>query len=964
MNFFWSGRRKEFSFLFLHFLMLNFIFVGQLKARDSGENTSIKETLGAGVAVIPDEKEFVQSLDGAWRFKLEQNKGFDKEKGIIGNESIPVDYPKTFEPFYKTKYTEGAEWVNLAVPGTWEMAGLSPATYNQPDNSSGFYRLWFDVPKSWKGREVRINFDGVQNGAEIWLNGKPVPVSEPSWGRMNYHESGWTAFQADLTSQVKYGSKNLLAVRVTKNTRSSDMDSGDYFFLGGIYRTVTLFSVPKEHISDYKVETRLLKGNLAEVKVIASIVGNEASTLAMKLGDLEKSGNIKNNQVILVQVLKKPKLWSAEFPNLYPLSLELKDKKDKTIETVSKPIGIREVTIENGVLLLNGVPVKFAGVCRQDMSAEKGTAVDMALWEEDIRLMKAANINAIRTSHYPYGSGFYDLCDQLGMYVADELPYCWCATDDPETRPSFEQRARETLWRDKNHPSVILWSIGNENKEGENLQVVSDLVTQLDNTRPSAQSRFMGDKYNTKLSDSHYPAPSKMETQAKEAVKTGQPHVYLETPNSWDIRLAADPGAWERWGPVLQRTWDVCVKYPTIPGIFFWEWQDRGIVDSCATKYYLYYPETGINIKKIKGIVDAFRNPRPWYYEVKMVYSPICVKDTFSLKGNAITFPVENRYSFTELSYLNLNWSLEQNGKTIKSGSGVANIPPLKSGDVKIQLPAATLQQADALRVEFVHPDGNHIVSHRFVLKEISEKKKIDFTNLESFPIPAFNLISRKTEKDKQVWRRITRSTAGLTNVVIEPASANNLKEFKKITADVVLGPENKVVGILQAEFCNGEFKYRLEWTGDETNVQELGWAFPVPEKYDNFSWNRKSRWTDYPAHHISRPVGTAKPGTMDVPVTKMDRVDAYDFNSTKYDCNQASLTSDDGKGIGAVFSPEQRYHCRAGAGKNGGFVLFVNKQVSPPDDLSSGVVQDFYLKMKTGDVIEGSFRIGAVERK
>src|SRR5438046_2448556 len=155
--------------------------------------------------VIPSEKQYVTSLDGTWRFKLEQAKGNYEGRGE--KPKIAVDYPKEFEPFYQTDYKETGDWHDIKVPGNWEIPGYSPATYNQPDNASGFYRFSFDVPKEWDGRIVKLNFDGVQNGAEIWLNGQPVKVDEPSWGRENYHESGWTAFQIDLTPAVKFGEK-------------------------------------------------------------------------------------------------------------------------------------------------------------------------------------------------------------------------------------------------------------------------------------------------------------------------------------------------------------------------------------------------------------------------------------------------------------------------------------------------------------------------------------------------------------------------------------------------------------------------------------------------------------------------------------------------------------------------------------------------------------------------------------
>ncbi|HET6456681.1 MAG TPA: hypothetical protein VFI02_19950, partial [Armatimonadota bacterium] len=267
-------------------------------------------------AVIPSDSHYWQSLDGAWRFKLGRMPG------------APA------EPFYTPDYREDITWNDLGVPGNWEMAGFSPATYVNPDNSSGLYRTWIAVPADWKGRQVQINFDGVQNGAEIWLNGKPVEVSEPAWGRANYHESGWTAWQADLTPQVRFGEKNLLAMRVTKNTKSSDLDTGDYFFLGGIHRTVTLFSVPKAHIDDLTVQT-FLKDDNAEVKTIVEVAGE--GKVSVKLGkEKPVEAAVSGGKVEFSQIVSKPKLWSAEHPNLYPLTVELKDSSGKTIEKLEK----------------------------------------------------------------------------------------------------------------------------------------------------------------------------------------------------------------------------------------------------------------------------------------------------------------------------------------------------------------------------------------------------------------------------------------------------------------------------------------------------------------------------------------------------------------------------------------------------------------------------------------------------
>ncbi|HWX22528.1 MAG TPA: glycoside hydrolase family 2 TIM barrel-domain containing protein [Candidatus Binatia bacterium] len=941
-----------------------------------------------GAALVPSEPAHVKSLAGTWRFKLESAGDEDRQGSEGDNDKRaeaeraktkaakpegPATVSKPVEPFQQLNYMEGKEWANLHVPGNWEMAGLSPATYNQPDNASGFYRLWYSVPRSWQGREVRLLFDGVQNAAELWLNGQPVAVDEPSWGRTNYHEGGWTAFEVDLTPAVKFGQKNLLAVRVTKKTRSVDLDTGDYFFLGGIHRPVTLFCVPKSHLADVTVQTRLLGGNRAEVKVLAEVAGNNGANVSMRLAGLppfdsgaasvagETTAAVEGGRAILTQIVEQPKLWSAEFPNLYDLTLDLKDSRQQTLETVVRRIGIREVTITNSVLLVNGVPVKLAGVCRHDVSATEGTAVGPALWRKDITLMKAANINAIRTSHYPYGAGFYELCDELGMYVMDELPYCWCPTDNPEMQPAFEQRARETVRRDKNHPSVLLWAIGNENKQGPNLRVVADLLKQMDPTRPRLVSCLEGDKNGVELDDSHYTTPADVAKAGQRAPGTGRPHIYLENPNTGDARLAADAGYYERWGAVIRRVWEACLKYETIPGTFIFEWQDRAVADKCPTKPYVYFPETGIQLLKMKGLVDAFRNPRPSLYEVQMAYSPIRIGGTATTSGGRISFPVENRYAFTDLSVLKTSWALERGGKAIASGETRVHLPPLSAGQAELSVRVDALAKADALRVDFIHPNGNWVVAHRFTLKATPPESRLNPVLPAELPIPRFNLVTRITQRNPKVWREVLRFPAYLTNVVVEPASATTLAQLQRLTAQVMGGTNNQVVGALRAEYAGGEFSYQLDWTGNVADVQELGWAFQLPGLGDHFSWDRAARWTVYPKSSIARIAGTARPNTMNLPYTRMARADAFDFNSTKYDCNWASLTTAKGAGLRLEFDPQQRFHCRAGRQKqDSGYVLFVNQQVNPADDFITSVVKDFYLKLKAGDTIKGHFRVGS----
>ena len=933
----------------------------------------LASVLPAAAVTIPAETDHVKTLDGTWRFKLVHT-GNPNAKSNGGGSANAAPQPDPDQSFQEPDYKEGKGWSKLAVPSNWEMAGMSPATFNRPDDTVGLYRLRFDVPKKWKGRCVRLAFDGIQNGAEIWLNGKPVAVDEPSWGRENYHESGWTAFQVHLTPEVKFGEKNVVALRVTKKTRSYNLDAGDYFFLGGIYRPVTLFSVPKTHLADVTVRTRLLAGDLAEVKVLVAVAGNDDARVSMQLAGVggEVTEKVVDGSVELTKIVKQPRLWSAEFPNLYGLTVKLKDSEGHTTEATSQRIGIREVTIKNGVLLVNGVPVKLAGVCRQDCSPTEGTAVGPALWRKDITMMKDANINAIRTSHYPYGAGFYDLCDELGMYVVDELPYCWCRTDEPEMEPAFVQRARETVRRDKNHPSVIIWTIGNEIHAGRNLQVVADLVKELDPTLPRAVSCFDADKYKVELSDSHYTIADKIDQAGIKARETGHPHIYLENPNTWDIRLAADAGTWVFWSTLLERIWNVCTKYDTIPGTFLFEWADRAVTDPNSDESYQqghkngvqllnYFPETGIRLLKMKGLVDGFRNPRPSLYEVKMIFSPVQVGDAPVISADGVSFPVENRFSFTDLSQLKLSWTLEQSGKAIASGDEQAKLAPLNSGNAHISLPASALAEADTLQVEFIRPDGGSIVAHRFVLKKNTPISQMNSALPAGLPIPQFNLVTRTLHRLPQYWLESLRFPAHLANVVTEPANVAMLAQLKDLSADVLDAKNGQVSGHLHARFADGRFSYRLEWAGDEADVQVFGWTFRMPKSCDHFSWDRAARWTVYPSHGIGRAAGTATPDSMNVSFTRMDRPDAFDFNSTKYDCNWASLTTAAGDGLRLGFQPEQRFHCRAGTVDGGeGFALFVNQHVSPPDDVSKGVIPELYMKLKAGDVVEGGFLVGS----
>jgi len=859
------------------------------------------------------------------------------------------------------------------------MAGFSPATYNQPDNASGFYRLKFKVPANWKSRLVKINFDGVQNGCEIWCNGQPVAVDLPSWGRTNYHESGWTAWQADLTPAIRFGQENLLALRVIKNNKGIDCDSGDFFLLGGVHRPVTLFSVPRSHLRDLSIQTKLLPDDQAELKVIAQIENDaKGSKISLLLeGQPAIEGNADDNgQITLTQIVSHPKLWSAEFPNLSTLSLDLKDSDARVVEHLTRKIGIREVSIKKGIFYVNNVPVKLVGICRHDVYPTLGTAINEEVWKKDLLLMKAANFNAVRTSHYPYGSGFYDLCDQLGFYVLDEEPFCWVNCDDPELTPAFEQRARETVARDKNHPCVVIWGIGNENKPGRNNALAAKITRELDPTRPRLISCQRGDQGSegVEFDDAHYTAPQQIHKAEGDKRRARWPMIYTENPNVWDVRNGPDYGSLDLWGAVIDRTWKEVWHDDHVVGTFLWEWQDRAVADKCTNKFYTYYPQTGINVVKVKGVVDAFRNPRPEYYHIKMAQSPIVIGEKPQISGDQVILDLTNRYSFTDLSALAVIWRLSDGSQTLKQGIAKFELPARSNGRVRLELPAG-VRDADTLRLDFDHPGGWNVATYQFSLKPVPQPTPPQLEPVKGLTFPDFHLVTGQLGRAASGWKHLDSVTATLADMKIQRVGGEStsidskmlrsipLVEVSALDADVMLPASTVPSGHLHAEISNGKMSCRLAWSGNKIDVYELGWVFHASKGVDRFSWNRKAVWSYYPPDHIGRPTGTARPDSAKVDLTKVNRPDAFDFNSTKFNCNWASLADSRNRGLCVSFSPDQRQDVRGGFDAHGNCTLVVNRCYSPPRDISTHVVPDLYTVLNKGDVVDGSFQINVARK-
>ena len=394
----------------------------------------------AGHAPVPVDRlrvgnPAVLPMTGTWRFKLDHG----ISPAVKGE--LPADAAM---PDFATPAASDADWKDIPVPANWEIEGFSIPTYqertgNQSDDI-GLYRRWVEVPASFAGQRVLWHFDGVYDGAEVFVNGQ----------RAGYHESGFTAFDIDVTKALKPGQRNLMAVRVYKKTSSGSLDKGDFWCLGGIYRENYLVALPPLHVDDVTVVTDLdAQYKDATLKSTVRVAGPAGAhfNLAGELYSLDgakvalpamsQAGDIGADgfaTVVLSAPVAAPKLWSAEKPNLYYVFYSLSDGK-QTVERVQDRIGFRKVEIKGGVLMVNGVPVKFTGTCRHEEFLTFGHALTEKVWQTDIALMKAANINAIRTSHYNHAARFLELCDEAGFYVLDEMPSCWVAGEIQRPHP-------------------------------------------------------------------------------------------------------------------------------------------------------------------------------------------------------------------------------------------------------------------------------------------------------------------------------------------------------------------------------------------------------------------------------------------------------------------------------------------------------------------------------------------------
>ena len=442
------------------------------------------------------QSDYFQSLNGTWRFHRAQNPG-----------EVP-------HRFYQNSYDDSS-WDQIPVPASWQSLGKydssiytntkHPFRANPPlvptdTNSVGSYRTTFEVADNWQGRQVFLHFAGVQSAMYVWVNGQSV----------GYSEDSMTPAEFNISEHLKPG-ENILAVEVIRWSDGSYLEDQTFWRMSGIFRDVYLFATPAVHLRDFSFSTDLGETYTDATARLALFLTNYADsnyqTHTVRLAMLSPQGDtILQDQIPVVESIPVrqemvidvayevlgPELWSAEQPNLYRLVIVLEDNQGATTEVISTRVGFREVAIEEGQLLVNGVAVPIEGASRHELDTERGQVLSEASMRKNIELTKQQNVSAVRTSHYPNDPRWYDLTDECGLYVIDEAnvkSYPWWSEGhspvlDTAWQGAFVARGVAMAERDKNHPSVIMWSLGHETGDGPNIQAMADTLRALDPTRP------------------------------------------------------------------------------------------------------------------------------------------------------------------------------------------------------------------------------------------------------------------------------------------------------------------------------------------------------------------------------------------------------------------------------------------------------------------------------------------------
>lgn len=845
---------------------------------------------------------FFMSLNGDWKFHW-----------VPKVADVPLE-------FYAENFNDSA-WKTISVPGNWELNGYGTPMYinsgyafpkNPPfidreDSPTGVYRQYFNLPENWDERKVFIHFEGGTNSMNLWINGKKV----------GYTENSKSPAEFDITPYIRQG-KNLLACEVHKYSDGSYLEDQDMWRLGGINRNVYLYTAAQTRIQDFFAHPDLdknYKNGLFSVEVsIKNYLPDEVKNRVIEVHLLDKNGKSifsksqkidipadSSKEVSFSGIISFPLKWTAETPNLYTMLIALKDAMGNVQEYSSHKIGFRKIEVRDGQVFINGKKVFFKGVNLHEFNAYTGQVVSKEDMIRNIRLMKELNINAVRTSHYPQPPLWYKLCDEYGLYLVNENNIeshglGWGRENvgySPEWYNAHMDRIYSLVERDKNHPSVIFWSLGNESC---NASVFFDMYDWIKNRDASrlVQYETAGRERNTDIICPMYPSWQSMQEDA--VTDLGRPYVVCEYAHAMGNSMGN-----------FQEYWDLMRSSKNMQGGFIWEWYNHGFkaTDEQGRVYWAYGGDLGGYNKKndgnfcMDGIISPDRNYLPHTHIVKKVYQNILF-EAKDLELRIIT--VINDFKFTNLSPKNYTyrWVLLRNGEPFSEGKFDVEIPPDSRKDIRLPLPklsfdsgteyflqvyAYTVEDTELIKSGFevakeeVSFKGNNYFTENRSEKKTSlvvEKKENQTSinagdRLYEFSTQGNNTLIDFTYDGKKLfktlprlnfWRALTDNDYGSNaqyDLQLWNAAGHNMicsyKGMKQtedaVTISYTMRPRgiDFEVDLVYSVNSNGSLTifaaYRTE-SDDLPEMMRLGMIMSLENEYNNFSWYGRGPHENY----------------------------------------------------------------------------------------------------------------------
>ncbi|RFM26886.1 glycoside hydrolase family 2 TIM barrel-domain containing protein [Deminuibacter soli] len=833
----------------------------------------------------------------------------------------------------------------VQVPGEWEMQGFHVA-----EGDTAFYSRTFTIADDWRQGRVKLRFEAISTHGIVWVNGKQVAI----------HEGGFVPFEADITDALKPGI-NTLDVGVQAQTISDRLACTSQYAVhtvGGILRNVEMFVVPATHITTLTPVTTFDNAYHNAVLQLATTLAGPAESgrvLEYELRNAQGHLVLQQRTPVTGETIKtnlrvqKPEQWSAEHPYLYSLATRLV-KNGKVIEALQQKVGFRQVTVNGNRLLVNGKPVRLHGVNRHSIYPLTGRSITAELDIADVALLRAGNCNYIRTSHYPPSEAFLNACDSLGMFVESESALCWIQHgaspiwqdwdyQDKRFLPYMISANVEKITAQRNHPAIIIWSLGNESRWSPLWNRVNQVVKALDPTRPTTfhdqcWGGFNNAKSQADIAVYHYPGINggKACDTMKRPVLFGE-YAHISCYNRRE--LVTDPGIRSAYGPALVTLYDSMYQHPACLGGAIWS----GIDD------IFHLPGGQVVGYGPWGVIDAWRRPKPEFYGMKKAYAPVVIKRVvYPADGtHTLRLLVENRYDFTNLESVAI--TCRQMATTTRLQ---ANIAPHDSGWIAIPVTAATTE----VGLDFTDPRGFCVDSALVVLqpKQIAPRDKRHLAISENDATVTVHQGAAAIKISKLTGTIVEASKAGRlllergpvfavvpenaedggkVNVAgetyqneIYPLQAYTLypifaKSFAVHQTDSIIAVSMEV-HYSDGSRCEQTYRfdalgkltvaYTLHYKGTDTLPRQYGMLLQLPVTFQRLEWQRHGAFSVYPADDIARTAGSAVAG----PVRQNDvepwgvvpagawKEDANalgtnDFRSTKANIYSASLLNEQG---------------------------------------------------------------------